>query len=118
LVDLPGYGFAYAKEEIKDAWDDLVKEYVTTRKGLKRVCMLVDARWGLKPRDEELLYLMDNAQTKFQIVLTKTDVLSPIDLARSATQIQQVCLIKLPFYCNLLHLHLCQPYLRGLGQQV
>ncbi|CAM6047600.1 unnamed protein product, partial [Sphagnum compactum] len=89
LVDLPGYGFAYAKEEIKDAWDDLVKEYVTTRKGLKRVCMLVDARWGLKPRDEELLYLMDNAQTKFQIVLTKTDVLSPIDLARSATQIQQ-----------------------------
>jgi GTP-binding protein EngB required for normal cell division len=24
LVDLPGYGFAYAKEEIKDAWDDLV----------------------------------------------------------------------------------------------
>lgn len=62
--------------------------------------------------------LVHSAQTKFQIVLTKTDVLSPIDLARSATQIQQVCLIKLPFYCNLLHLHLCQPYLRGLGQQV
>lgn len=24
LVDLPGYGFAYAKEEVKEAWDDLV----------------------------------------------------------------------------------------------
>jgi GTP-binding protein EngB required for normal cell division len=67
LVDLPGYGFAYAKEEIKDAWDDLVKEYVTTRKGLKRVCMLVDARWGLKPRDEELLYLMDKYEPQFSL---------------------------------------------------
>lgn len=24
LVDLPGYGFAYAKEEVKDAWVELV----------------------------------------------------------------------------------------------
>lgn len=36
-----------------------VKEYVTTRKGLKRVCLLVDAKWGLKPRDDELIYLME-----------------------------------------------------------
>lgn len=25
LVDLPGYGFAYAKEEVKDAWEELVR---------------------------------------------------------------------------------------------
>lgn len=24
LVDLPGYGFAYAKDEVKEAWEDLV----------------------------------------------------------------------------------------------
>lgn len=24
MVDLPGYGFAYAKEEVKEAWEDLV----------------------------------------------------------------------------------------------
>ena len=24
MVDLPGYGFAYAKEEVKDAWEELV----------------------------------------------------------------------------------------------
>lgn len=89
LVDLPGYGFAYAKEEAKEAWEDLVKEYVTTRKILKRVCLLVDSKWGLKPRDEELIELMENAQTKYQIVLTKTDILPPLDLARRATQIQE-----------------------------
>jgi len=89
LVDLPGYGFAYAKEEAKEAWDDLVKEYVTTRNNLKRVCLLVDSKWGLKPRDEELIHLMENARTNYQVVLTKTDILSPSDLARRATQIQE-----------------------------
>lgn len=24
LVDLPGYGFAYAKEDVKEAWEELV----------------------------------------------------------------------------------------------
>lgn len=90
LVDLPGYGFAYAKEEKKEAWQELVKEFVSTRAGLKRVCVLVDAKWGLKERDEELIALMESAGTKYQIVLTKTDTVFPQDLARRVTQIQEV----------------------------
>lgn len=90
LVDLPGYGFAYAKEEKKESWEELVREFLTTRVGLKRVCLLVDAKWGLKLRDEELIELMEKAGTKYQIVLTKSDTVTPIDLARRATQIQEV----------------------------
>ncbi|KAL6506300.1 hypothetical protein OROGR_024481 [Orobanche gracilis] len=89
LVDLPGYGFAYAKEEVKEAWEELVKEYVTTRVGLKRVCILVDTKWGMKPRDLELIDLMESSQTKYQVVLTKTDLVFPIDVARRATQIEE-----------------------------
>ncbi|MBA0634350.1 hypothetical protein Godav_024524 [Gossypium davidsonii] len=59
LADLPGYGFAYAKEEVKEAWEELVKEYVSTRVGLKRVCLLIDTKWGMKPRDNELIDLME-----------------------------------------------------------
>lgn len=89
LVDLPGYGFAYAKEEVKDAWEELVKEYVTTRVCLKRVCLLIDTKWGMKPRDLELIDLMESSQTKYQIVLTKTDAVFPIDVARRAMQIEE-----------------------------
>ncbi|KAK9751158.1 hypothetical protein RND81_02G246300 [Saponaria officinalis] len=89
LVDLPGYGFAYAKEEVKEAWEDLVKEYVSTRVGLKRVCLLVDTKWGMKPRDIELIHLMERSETKYQIVLTKTDVVFPLDVARRAMQIEE-----------------------------
>ncbi|WVY92903.1 hypothetical protein V8G54_031991 [Vigna mungo] len=131
LVDLPGYGFAYAKEEVKDSWEELVtsevlycsrggsvpmleclvfdllsstnterlyqwgkkgalvKEYVSTRAGLKRVCLLIDTKWGMKPRDQELIELMERSKTKYQIVLTKTDVVFPIDVARRAMQIEE-----------------------------
>ncbi|PIM98311.1 putative GTPase [Handroanthus impetiginosus] len=89
LVDLPGYGFAYAKEEVKEAWEELVKEYVSTRVGLKRVCLLVDTKWGMKPRDHELIDLMERSQTKYQIVLTKTDTVFPMDVARRAMQIEE-----------------------------
>ncbi|KAG0478604.1 hypothetical protein HPP92_013323 [Vanilla planifolia] len=89
LVDLPGYGFAYAKEEVKDAWEELVKEYVSTRVGLQRVCLLVDTQWGMKQRDYELVELMERSKTSYQIVLTKTDIVFPIDVARRAMQIQE-----------------------------
>ncbi|EOA40445.1 hypothetical protein CARUB_v10009170mg [Capsella rubella] len=89
LVDLPGYGFAFAKDEVKEAWEDLVKEYVSTRTSLKRVCLLVDTKWGMKPRDQELINLMERSNTKYQIVLTKTDVVFPIDVARRAMQIEE-----------------------------
>ncbi|KAL2903626.1 putative GTP-binding protein EngB [Bienertia sinuspersici] len=89
LVDLPGYGFAYAKEEVKEAWEDLVKEYVSTRIGLKRVCLLIDTKWGMKPRDHELIHLMERHQTKYQVVLTKTDTVFPLDVARRAMQIEE-----------------------------
>ncbi|KAK3022934.1 hypothetical protein RJ639_046752 [Escallonia herrerae] len=89
LVDLPGYGFAYAKEEVKEAWEELAKEYVSTRVGLRRVCLLIDTKWGMNPRDHELVDLMERSKTKYQIVLTKTDTVFPIDVARRAMQIEE-----------------------------
>ncbi|KAL2629806.1 hypothetical protein R1flu_014492 [Riccia fluitans] len=90
LVDLPGYGFAFAKDHVREDWEELVKEYVASRSCLKRVCLLVDAKWGLRPKDQELIQLMESSRTRYQIILTKTDILPPLDLARRATQILQI----------------------------
>ncbi|KAL5218175.1 hypothetical protein ABZP36_018859 [Zizania latifolia] len=89
LVDLPGYGFAYAKDEVKESWQELVKEYVSTRVGLERVCLLVHTKRGMKPLDYELVDLMERSKTRYQIVLTKTDLVFPIDVARRAMEIQE-----------------------------
>ena len=80
LVDLPGYGFASAAKVEIARWNELVTLYLKGRAGLKRVLMLIDARHGVKPADEEFMTLFDAAAVSFQIVLTKLDKLAPAEL--------------------------------------
>ncbi|KAL6047789.1 EngB-type G domain-containing protein [Balamuthia mandrillaris] len=84
LVDLPGYGFAFAQEQEMEQWRKMMRAYLTTRNTLKRVCLLVDARHGLKASDIEFIQLLQEAGQRFQVVLTKVDVLEPLELARRA----------------------------------
>jgi GTP-binding protein EngB required for normal cell division len=47
IVDLPGYGFAFAKEEKKEQWAALLQDFISTRAVLKRIYLLIDARHGM-----------------------------------------------------------------------
>ena len=73
LVDMPGYGYATAPKEKVDEWTKLVFDYLKGRVTLKRVYVLIDARHGIKAKDDEVLSLLDKAAVSYQIVLTKTD---------------------------------------------
>ncbi|PVU84870.1 hypothetical protein BB561_007019, partial [Smittium simulii] len=44
IVDMPGYGFAHTSEDKRDAWLKMIDEYIDTRKTLKRIMILLDAR--------------------------------------------------------------------------
>ncbi|MEL6298429.1 MAG: ribosome biogenesis GTP-binding protein YihA/YsxC [Pseudomonadota bacterium] len=77
LVDMPGYGFAKAPKAKVDAWTGLVKDYLRGRSTLRRVFLLIDARHGIKPVDEGIMDLLDEAAAVYQVVLTKTDKIKP-----------------------------------------
>jgi GTP-binding protein len=82
LVDLPGYGYARAaKSDIKQ-WTGLTRAYLRGRPNLRRVCLLVDARHGLKPGDQAVMAVLDEAAVSYQAVLTKADKTSAAALAR------------------------------------
>ena len=87
LVDLPGYGYAKASRKNVDAWTRLTRDFLRGRSTLRRVCLLVDSRHGLKPTDLEVMDLLDEAAVVYQIVLTKIDKVKPTALAalREAT---------------------------------
>lgn len=55
MVDLPGYGFAFAKEERTIEWKNLMHHYLLERRSLKRILFLLDARHGFKKTDFEFL---------------------------------------------------------------
>ncbi len=73
LVDMPGYGYAAASKAKIKAWTELIRAFLQGRANLARVYLLVDARHGLKPVDEEVLAVLDKAAVNCQIVLTKAD---------------------------------------------
>ena len=73
IVDMPGYGFAKAPKSQVEAWTRLVFAYLRGRSTLKRVFVLIDARHGIKPIDEAVLDLLDEAAVSYQIILTKAD---------------------------------------------
>jgi GTP-binding protein len=87
LVDLPGYGYAEASKAAVKRWTGLVRRYLQTRSALMRVCLLIDARHGIKEVDRPLLDMLDRAGVSYQIVLTKTDKLGPTVLAEAAGRV-------------------------------
>lgn len=82
MVDMPGYGFARAPKDAVERWTRLVFDYLKGRVTLKRVYLLIDARHGIKPIDEEVMDLLDKAAVSYQLVLTKADKIKPAGLSR------------------------------------
>ena len=90
LVDMPGYGFAFAKQHRVETWNELMDKYLTSRPNLKRVYLVVDARHGLKASDREMLaFLSKYGQAQCAVILNKCDCVNPNDLARRAYLIQE-----------------------------
>jgi GTP-binding protein len=81
LVDLPGYGYAAATKSKVSAWTRLIHDYLHGRAALARVYVLFDARHGLKTVDETILDTLGKAAVSHQIVLTKSDQVSDVELA-------------------------------------
>src|SRR5471030_951345 len=73
LVDLPGYGYAEASKTEIARWNALFRDYLRGRPSLRRTCLLIDSRHGIKETDRPLMRLFDETAVSFQIVLTKTD---------------------------------------------
>ncbi len=88
LVDLPGYGYANAPLAKVQAWQALLKQYLSGRATLRRAFVLIDARHGIKPVDEEIMALLDSAAVTFQCVLTKADKVKEKDEDRMLAQVR------------------------------
>ena len=88
LVDLPGYGFANAPVKVKERWQRLLKNYLAGRPSLRRAFVLIDARHGVKPVDEEILTLLDRAAVPFQTVLTKADKVKAAERDKVLAQVR------------------------------
>ncbi|WP_171102907.1 ribosome biogenesis GTP-binding protein YihA/YsxC [Ruegeria sp. HKCCD7255] len=88
LVDLPGYGYANAPVKVVEKWQRLLKQYLSGRQTLRRAFVLIDARHGVKPVDDEIMKLLDTSAVTFQCVMTKADKVKEKDRAKVLDQVR------------------------------
>jgi GTP-binding protein len=77
IVDLPGYGFALGPAKERETWRAMIEGYLTGRKNLAMVFVLVDAQVGPTKLDHQMLDWLSSVQLPYRIVATKADQVKP-----------------------------------------
>ena len=93
LTDLPGYGYAAVPKQDKIRWQQVMANYLVTRKNLHAIVLMCDPRHGMSELDEILLDVIRprvQEGLKFLIILTKADKLTRSEQAKilSITKLQ------------------------------
>ncbi len=89
LVDLPGYGFARVPVKVKQSWQKMVEEYLSTRENLKAVVVIIDIRRNPTSGDLDLLNWLYHYGIPAIPVLTKADKLSRQKARKQASAIRR-----------------------------
>ncbi|TAE17250.1 MAG: YihA family ribosome biogenesis GTP-binding protein [Bacteroidetes bacterium] len=83
LVDLPGYGYAKVAQKERAKWQTMIDNYLTKRKNLSAVFVLVDSRHTPQPIDLEFVHYLGTQGISFCLVFTKTDKNKPMATTRN-----------------------------------
>jgi GTP-binding protein len=90
LVDLPGYGYAKVPQQVRKRWSPLIEDYCRTRKNLRGVVVIIDARIGPTPLDLSLIQWLRDLSMPALITMTKIDKLSKNKMAQVLRQAAEV----------------------------
>jgi GTP-binding protein len=76
FVDLPGYGYAKVPPAVRKKWGPMIETYLSGRKTLKGVVVIMDIRRTPQQEEFNLLGWLSHYALAAIVVLTKTDKLS------------------------------------------
>jgi len=75
FVDLPGYGYAKVPAAVKKTWQKTMEAYVSRRRSLMGIFLLMDIRRPLTEFDQQMIRWCDACELPLHIALTKADKL-------------------------------------------
>ena len=91
LVDLPGYGFAKAPAQVRDAWRRRMFAYLEQREGLVVVLLLVDGAVGPTDSDLEMLQRLRSLGRQVAVVATKRDKVKSSRRQKREAEVARAC---------------------------
>ncbi|GFO53330.1 putative GTP-binding protein EngB [Geomonas sp. Red276] len=94
LVDLPGYGYAKVPLAVKKAWRPMMETYLSRRKNLRAVVLILDIRRTPVEEDLQMLEWLRAFSITPIVVVTKCDKVSKNERAKQSAIIASA--LKLP----------------------
>jgi len=94
IIDLPGYGYARSSKKDRSNWQRMIEDYIETRENLMTTFVLVDSRIEPQKKDIAFIEWMGNMQLPFVIIFTKSDKISPNELAHNVSVYKKELLIQ------------------------
>lgn len=76
FVDLPGYGYARVPLAVKEKWHKMMEEYLSKRKALCGIVLVMDVRHPLTEFDRQMIDWCEHNALPLHIILTKADKLA------------------------------------------
>lgn len=89
FVDLPGYGYAKANEEIKAKWGKMIEKYLHTSKMLKVVFLLIDIRHEPSGNDKQMYQWILEQGYQPVIIATKLDKINRSQVQKHIKMLKQ-----------------------------
>ncbi|MDI9359184.1 MAG: ribosome biogenesis GTP-binding protein YihA/YsxC [Phycisphaerales bacterium] len=76
-VDLPGYGYAQVSIKERDAWQEMIKTYLTQRTSFAHAFVLIDSRLPPQPIDINFINSLASLKISCSLIFTKIDKVKP-----------------------------------------
>ncbi len=73
IVDFPGYGYSKIP---RDDWSGAIEKYLSNRRELSILFLLIDVRRSISPKDINVLEWLELNRIKYSIIITKCDKVS------------------------------------------
>lgn len=87
-VDLPGYGYARANEEVKAKWGKMIENYLHKSPMLKCVFLLIDIRHEPSENDRLMYSWIQNQGYRPVIIATKLDKLKRSQVSKHVKMVR------------------------------
>ena len=88
FVDLPGYGYARAPEEIKAKWGKMIERYLKQSKMLRAVFLLVDIRHVPSANDKMMYDWIVSQNYRPIIIATKLDKIKRSQIKKQIKEVR------------------------------
>lgn len=82
LADFPGYGYAQSSAVFRKRFSTFLADYITTRQGVKAICLMMDCRRKLEDEEKEISAIVRERHIPTILCLNKADQLNQSETSK------------------------------------